>query len=218
MGEKVTFNEITKIIEIDEAPDGNGDILIDVKIDLYSDGKEDWVANENLRKFQFPIRVVGGDPLPGTKSLGGAFFLASDWKIRPYNDNHRMVVVGDFYSEDGTDIFLNTIGTYTVRIVQEVSALVFTTTSDLGDVADTVWSHATAVALDLNVKRILGLVQENFVIDNQVYQDYNGSKLLTSARIRTYVDEAKSSVLATYQITASWNSGENTLYQVLRVI
>lgn len=219
MGEKVTFNEITKIIEIDEAPDGNGDINLDVKVDLYSDGKEDWVANENLRKFQFPIRVTGGDLLPGAKALGGAFFLKNDWYIRPYNADHRLLVSGgDLYHDDGTDFYLNTVGAYTVRIIQEVSALIFTITADAGDVADSVWSHSTAVALDLNVKRILGLTQENFVIDNQVYQDYNGAKLLTSARIRTYVDEAKSAVLATYQITATWNSGENILYQVLRVI
>lgn len=62
MGAKVTFNEVTKIIEIDEAPDVDGEVFIDVKTDLYSDGKEDWVANENLRKFQFPISAVGGNP------------------------------------------------------------------------------------------------------------------------------------------------------------
>ena len=48
MGQKVTFDEITKTINITQAPDGDGEIFIDVKQDLYSDGKEDWVVTETL--------------------------------------------------------------------------------------------------------------------------------------------------------------------------
>jgi len=124
MGQKVSFDEINKIINITVAPDANGDINIDVKEDLYSDGKEDWVANENLRRFQFPITAVGGNPLPGGAALGTTFFLASDWKIRPYDANHRLTIDGNLYATDGSDPFLNTIGNYTVRIMQKVSSLV----------------------------------------------------------------------------------------------
>jgi hypothetical protein len=330
MGAKVTFNELTKIIEIDEAPDGNGDILIDVKVDLYSDGKEDWVANESLRKFYFPISVEGGKPLPGEKDLGSTFFLASDWKIRPYNIDHRMIVDGNLYAVDGSDPFLDTIGDYTVRIMQQVSDLVSTVSSGSGvteqdkfDIADQVWDeiligathnvpasagrrlrqlgdvvssdvndatpsnlkfitnltntypdfykdqlirfttgnlsgHVRVIAaydevtkeitveepmVDIPVDedefdiipththpmieqadviwehitglKLLGLVQENFVMDQQVYQDYNGAKLLTSARIRTYQDNAKTQLIATYQVTATWSSGQCTSYEML---
>jgi len=134
MGAKVTFNEITKIIEITQAPDANDEIFIDVKEDLYSDGKEDWVANENLRKFYFPVEAVGGNPLPGEKALGTTFFLASDWKIRPYNASHRLIINGNLYSEDGSDFFLDTVGTYTVRIMQQVSSLVDSTIQQLPEI------------------------------------------------------------------------------------
>jgi hypothetical protein len=443
MGEKVTFNELTKIIEIDEAPDVNNEIFIDVKTDLYSDGKEDWVANENLRKFQFPIEAVGGNPLPGEKALGATFFLASDWKIRPYNSSHRLIINGNLYSEDGTDPFLDTIGTHTVRIMQQVSSLVdstiqqlpeieyasfnggitvdaassysgtnypvgtpqapvnnlidalaiavdrgFTSFFIMGDItiddslsfegmafvgesqikstltvetnADVedchfydahvtgvldggcklkncmitdlnyingiieqcllepgtiilggsqeahlvdCWSGAIGVSIpyidmgssgqdliirnyngDIGIKnlsgsngvsidlnsgsvtldndltngtikvrgvgnvidnssgasidtdelvnpdnisnhvwqhingmKILGLVQENYVMDQQIYDDYNGAKLLTSARIRTYQDSAKTQLIATYQVTATWSNGACTSYQMVIV-
>jgi hypothetical protein len=449
MGAKVTFNEITKIIEIDLAPDVNDEVFIDVKTDLYSDGKEDWVANENLRKFQFPIAAVGGNPLPGEKALGSTFFLNSDWKIRPYNASHRLIINGNFYSADGTDPFLDTIGTYTVRIMQQVSSLVDSTIQQLSEIeyasfsngisvdvtssysgtsypvgtprfpvnnlsdamgialergfktffiigditiddsedfSDMVFvgesmtkttitvqanadidraefyechltgtldgealakecrldditylsgiiqscvleagvitlgggqtahfldcwsgvpgtstpiidlggsgqalalrnynggirlrnkSGTESVSIDLNsgqvvlddtltdgdivirgigkltdnsnganildedlvnpdnialhvwnhqiasdhveyVKRILGLVQENFVMDQQVYEDYNGAKLLTSARIRTYSDNLISQLLATYQVTSTWSEGQCTAYQVVK--
>jgi hypothetical protein len=134
MAAKVNFNEITKIITITLAPDASGEIFIDVKTDLYSDGKEDWVLNENLRKFAFPIRSVGGDDLPGSKALGATFFLASDWKIRPYEASHKLVINGNLYSEDGSDPFLDTLGTFTVRIIQQVSSLVDSTVQQLTDI------------------------------------------------------------------------------------
>ena len=123
MGAKATFDPLTRIIQLTEAPDGNGDVTLDVQVDLYSDGKEDWVANENLRRLRFPIRTVAGDSVPGGKALGDAYFLASDWKIRPYNADHRLIVVGDFWSEDGSDPYLDTVGAYTCRVMQEYSTL-----------------------------------------------------------------------------------------------
>ena len=134
MGEKVQFDELNKIINIILAPDVNDEVFIDVKEDLYSDGKEDWIANENLRKFYFPITAVGGNPLPGSKALGSTFFLASDWKIRPYNASHRLTINGNLYAQDGSDPFLDTIGTFTVRIMQQVSSLVDSTVQQLTEI------------------------------------------------------------------------------------
>lgn len=418
MGEKVAFNEITKVIEIDEAPDVNGDVLINVKSDLYSDGKEDWVANENLRKFYFPIEAEGGKPLPGEKDLGSSFFLASDWKIQPYDANHRLIIDGNLYSVDGSDPFIDTVSNYPVRIMQQVSDLVstitvtsgsglsqeehdqlmalpnsvwdselslFTTPGTYGaelatkadlaasastshdpaisgsaingtvisgtyantalkdnnywqiqedavngitiemtfnisdgnkpgefsvfgrytgnpqtthfldlyfynyesvawelavnkfmpggnssdaeyiheyyerhidrtnnnevkirlvhnvttysgshnayldlvnlssievvtasDIADAVWQHSDGANVVLDVKRILGLTQENFKMDQQIYDDYNGAKLLTSARIRIYSDNALTQLLATYAVTATWSNNQCTGYQVAK--
>ncbi len=151
MGAKVSFDETTKIITVTVAPVG-GEILLDVKTDLYSDGKEDWVLNENLRKFRFPIESVGGNPLPGAQELGATFFLAADWKIRPYEASHKIIIDGNLYSEDGSDPFLDTLGPYTVRIIQKVSTIVTATVSGSGvtgqdkiDIADAVWADSDGV-------------------------------------------------------------------------
>jgi len=140
MGQKVNFNITTRIITITTAPDANGDITISVKRDLYSDGKEDWVVNENLRKVSFPITATGGNPLPGEQYLGSTFFIDSNWKIQPYAADHRLIVEGNLYSTDGSDPFLDTDG-YTVKIVQRVSSLINTITSGTGisdDVIDNI--------------------------------------------------------------------------------
>lgn len=238
MGEKVTFNEITKIIEIDEAPDVNGDVLIDVKADLYSDGKEDWVATESLRKFNFPIEAVGGNPLPGAKDLGTTFFLASDWKIRPYDTDHRLIIDGNLYAVDGSDPFLDTISNYTVRIMQQVSDLVSTVSSGSGlsqaehdhlmslptliniEASTILAMKADTDAIAILVLRALGLMQENYYMDQTSYTDYNGAKLLNSARIRIYSVAGSvgtgNDVLATYTITAVWSAGAVQTYQVVK--
>ena len=245
MGEKVTFNELTKIIEIDEAPDVNNEIFIDVKTDLYSDGKEDWVANENLRKFIFPVQAVGGNPLPGAKNLGTTFFLNSDWKIRPYDADHRLIIDGNLYAEDGSDPFLDTISNYTVRIMQQVSDLVSTVSSGSGlsqEEHDQLFALPTLINIEAssvlamksdtdaiisslndisaNILRSLGLMQENYYMDQTSYTDYNGAKLLNSARIRIYSVAGSvgtdNNVLATYSITAVWSTGQLITYRVVK--
>jgi hypothetical protein len=127
MGQKVTFDPVARVITLDVAPVLiGGDLIvdIDVAIDLYSDGKEDWQATESLRRLEFPLRAVGGDPLAGGKKLGSTFFIASDWKIAPHESSHRLRVEGNFYSEDGSNPFMVTAGAFNVFLERDVSVLV----------------------------------------------------------------------------------------------
>jgi len=151
MGEKVTFDEVNKIINITSAPvliDGDWVIDIDFKEHIYSDGKVDWLANQNFRRRVFPVRPVGGDALPGSKALGSTFFLASDWKIRPYEADHVFRLNGNVYSEDGTSPFTSTIGTYSVMIINTVSSLVDSTVQQLQELQYTAYQDAVWLDID----------------------------------------------------------------------
>lgn len=130
MGAKVTYDWANKIIQVDVAPVG-GSVEIDIKEDIYSDGKQDWKDDADLNKFRFPVTPVGGDLLPGSKTLGSTFFLEYGWKIRPYNASHTLNVNGNMYARDGSDPYLDTVGVYTVRIIQSVSSLVDSTVQQL---------------------------------------------------------------------------------------
>jgi hypothetical protein len=132
MGLKATFDAASRTIQLIEAPDANGDVSISVKQDLYSDGKEDWVASELLRKMEFPIRTTGGDSIPGQKFTGDYYFLRSDWKIKPFESDQRLAMVGNLFSEDGTDTVLATIGAYSAKVVFEVSPLTQTVSAGSG--------------------------------------------------------------------------------------
>lgn len=96
----------------------------DVQIDLYSDAKEHWLTDSVAIGFDFPIRAVGGDPLPGANELGRTFFLANDWKIRPDEVGHQLNVNGNLYSEDGSNPYVPTLGNFNVFVNSTVSNLV----------------------------------------------------------------------------------------------
>lgn len=137
MANHVDYDTDKRIIYVTTAPtlvDGDWTVDLDVKIDLYSDMKEDWKDNNSLNKFYFPMRSVGGDDLPGSKQLGATFFLASDWKIRPYESSHVFKVNGNLYSEDGTSPFTQTSGTYNIMVINTVSSLVDSTVAQLSEI------------------------------------------------------------------------------------
>jgi hypothetical protein len=141
MGEKVTFHPATKIIQIDIAPVLEGDdwvVDIDAKIDLYSDGKEDWLVDSDLNKLKFAMASSGGDAKPGGE-LGATFFMEHNWKIRPYEGDHWLRIDGNLFARDGSNPFVKTIGDYNVVITQNVSDIVEVVSSDLGEVASAVW-------------------------------------------------------------------------------
>lgn len=68
--------------------------------------------------------------------------------------------------------------------------------------------------------RALGLMQENQYLDQTVYTNYQGIKLLTSGRVRSYSNAGSvgtdNDVIATYNITTTWNSDEMTSYKVVK--
>jgi hypothetical protein len=90
----------------------------------------------------------------------------------------------------------------------------------VSEIADEVWAHSGAVALAGEIARALGLMQENYYLDQTVYTSYNGLPLLTSGRIRLYSVAGSvgtsNNVVATYQITATWTDDELDTYKVVK--
>jgi len=68
------------------------------------------------------------------------------------------------------------------------------------------------------IQRVLGLVQENFFIDQAVYDDHNN---LLSSRIRTYTNEASvgtnNDILAEYYMEASYVDSKMETYKVKKL-
>jgi len=258
---KISFSGPEKIIYI------HPDITdISVKIDLYSAWKE-WFLLRDNSKYESAMRVVGGDPISDTRSLGSTYFLTNGWRLKPVQGEYRISIEGNLYTDEGDNQMINADQPSSVNVQFIVSNLVESTISKLTQVEISAFSEAlwgadylshtlsgtygkliydlktdvesisiklpagnlaesgeyTSVLnnIELYVLRSLGLSQENYYLDNTIYTDYQGMKLLTSGRIRIYSNSSSvgtdSNVLSTYQIISSWTGNSLTSYKVVKL-
>jgi hypothetical protein len=155
---KVNFNPTTRRIEVTLAPDANDEISLNVQVDIYSDGKEDWLSNPALNKMRFPIFPIGGNPIP-SGVFGDAYILTNGWRIAPYEADHTLHIVGDLFPEV-EPLVVDTVGSYRVRVNGVVSSLVKvveTGTSGLTTAESTalLTIDANVTTLDTNVDLLL---------------------------------------------------------------
>jgi hypothetical protein len=119
---KVTFDGQNRLIIIND-----GELDIDVKIDLYSDWKE-WALQRDNLKWYPAMRSVGGDATVGGNFLGSTFFTINDWRIL-ISDN--TIFDGNLFSDDFASPFLTAADTKIAR--QQFSNLVDSVSIDTGD-------------------------------------------------------------------------------------
>jgi hypothetical protein len=132
MGEKVNFDPINKFIN-EIQPSGTIDNSLDVVVDIYSDAKEDWRGSDFLSGFEFPLFVIGGDPITAEKSVTPRYFLASGWKFKPYEGDHELTIVGDIFSDlprlglPSEPLHIAVSGAFTVSVIFQRTFDAFTT-------------------------------------------------------------------------------------------
>ena len=99
-----------------------GETSIDIRKDVYSEWKR-WFIQDDNSKFNKAFRVVGGDILPEDQ-LGLTYFLLGNWKIRPFEGDHRLIIKGNLYKQNGEDPIADTIGDFKVTVSMKVSNLI----------------------------------------------------------------------------------------------
>jgi len=227
VGVKATFDPTVQRIYLH-----SGETTFDVKIDFYSDAKEDWRYTEGFPKYEFPFEIVGGNPTIPGQSITPYFFLTEDWHLQPFEADAEITLIGNIFRSLGGAIAKPTSGEYTVlfdrittiTLIEEeagAGSLTQQQHDQLMSLPDLSEIEASSVlAKQAELLRALGLMQENYALDQTVYVTYNGQKLLTSGRIRVYSNAGSvgtgSDVLATYLITANWTDNELDDYQVVK--
>lgn len=114
MAVKVTFDTVNKLIICKV-----GVTELDVKVDFYSDTKEDWQSDDALNKFRFILRSIGGDNTSPGEIAPLYSYLKYGWRIRPDEADHVLNITnGAILVDEDTslDPFVDTVGAYTVRI------------------------------------------------------------------------------------------------------
>ena len=177
----VEFDAVNKLIIVTQEDIG-GIVSLDVQRDFYSYGKEQW-QNE-LNGFPFPLYTIGGEPIAEELSVGAYFFLdtVSGWRIRPYESNHELRIIGNFYSLDPEiPMFVPTLGGYTVSVFMERSSLTQRLTV-YGEGGDSVWSQAEKDMLLDDVSLIRKIEEGRWKIENNqlIFYDSDGETILRS--------------------------------------
>lgn len=128
-----------------EVADGD---TVDV-VDIYSAWKR-WVRDEDGAQYPAAFTTFGGDPLGGGVFAGAYFFLATDqgWLIRPREAHHSVQLNGNLYPVvAAAPMLADTLGPWRVQVRLQTSSLtqsIATAGTSASDVANEVWSHATA--------------------------------------------------------------------------
>lgn len=177
---KVTFDGLNKIIIIN-----NGITEISVKDDLYSAWK-DWVVQDSNSKWLNAFTVIGGEPTTGGKYLGTTFFIVNGWKIRTWEGNHRLIINGNIYADDGSEIFIPTIGTFNTQINLVTSNIVDTVSTGGGasytpeQLAQVIWAMATSnIVVDGSIGKLVKTIPEDL---NKVAMGVDDTQALIFAR------------------------------------
>lgn len=183
----VTFNGVTRRIIF--GPEA-GNTTIDV-YELYSAWKQ-WVTQGNA---QYPAAFgesIGGNDLGGGQSLGKYVFVENQrgWRIRPDERTHKILLNGNIFGTNSTeDVFVSTLGAYTVRIEVRTSAQAIVLDGGAGDpgvVLDApLLNHSTPGSVGRALQITQGLAQHLMRIDNVVY-DGNVPPNMTSSRVRLF--------------------------------
>lgn len=134
---QVTFDGVNKLIIVNYGVE-----TIDFDVDVYSSWKR-W-SQERVNAAYLPaMRSVGGDPLPGNQRLGATFFLTNGWRMRTWEGDHRLVVVGNVYTEEGDTVFVRTVWPWNIQISLSTSVETYAVEPDLTGLAQEVWAHST---------------------------------------------------------------------------
>lgn len=139
----IIFTASTKIASL-----SSGTTSLDVR-DLYSRWK-DWVQESDNTKYLPAFSTTGGDTIDAAAgtSIPCYAFLINGWRIKPQEASHTLNVTGGVLLVDGGgDPFVNTSGSYIVRInySQPVQAV---TVSTGGGSAPSAADVAAAVRVD----------------------------------------------------------------------
>lgn len=98
----ITFDGTEKCIIITFA-NGETEVTLDIKSDLYSRWKE-WAVTSDNTKYLEAMTAIGGQPKGGSKFVGSTFFIINDWVLCPIlseNGSSTLSIVGELLSEDG---------------------------------------------------------------------------------------------------------------------
>lgn len=109
-----------------------------------------WVVLSDNLKYPQAIKQVGGDDLGGGLLIPLYFFLLNDWKIRPMEADHLLVIEGNLFVDGSGQPVVSTLGSFNVSVQYTVPVQAQAYDSGGGgsytpaEIAEAVWSMILA--------------------------------------------------------------------------
>ena len=206
---KVTFDGPTRIITVI-----TGVTDLDVKIDIYLPWKQ-WVEESDNSKWLAAFRAFGGDPTTLNQNAPSYFFLTNGLILKV--EDLIVTIHDNLYSDDYPTPYLNINSTILSKNsdipgIDPISNTLTGITDSLVNIDNSI------IDLSLDVKHILGLVQQNYRLSDYAYDSGNR---LTSVKIKIFNNKADCDNnvgdFANYTMTATYDvNGLLSDYKVVK--
>ena len=103
----ITFDPVNRRIILDTASVTAGQIW---------EAWTAWVILSDNLKWLPALTQVGGDDLGSGTLIPLYFFLENDWRVRPMESSHNLLITGNLFVRGGGVPVVNTIGNYNVIV------------------------------------------------------------------------------------------------------
>ena len=77
---------------------------------------EDWLLLSDNLKYLPAFYHVGGTDLGGGLLIPNYFFLMNEWRVRPLEGDHTLVITGNLFVDGGGVPVVRTLGPYQVNV------------------------------------------------------------------------------------------------------
>lgn len=190
---KVTFDGSNKIITIN-----SGITYLDVRDDIYLEWKA-WALLNPM--YWAAFRAVGGDKINSFQNAPEYYFLTNGWRVEASDVN--VTINENLYSDDFDNPFIIT------------NSSILSKNTDVPRMDE---MNNSLTGMTESLKLILGLVQQNYRLSEQIY-DSEGR--LLSVKIKLYNTksdcDSETNSFASYTMTASYDiNGLLYDYKVVR--
>ena len=118
--------------------------------ELYSEWKR-WIMESDNSKYLPAFHVVGGESTISDGVIEPYFFLINNWKIKPREADHMLIVKGLLFGESGINPIAPTDGPYTVT-VYKMTPTVTATTINYGEIQTAALDDMMATFVDSYIR------------------------------------------------------------------
>jgi hypothetical protein len=140
--QKVTFDGERKLIVVNE-----GEISLDVKVDLYSNWKE-WSLQRDNTKWLPAFSTLGGDPITDQTFVGDTYFLENGWRVQPWQpgtsglSGYVLDIIGNLFTREAGENPINPVSGVTIVLTRSSinSVSIAGGTATLNRIQD-IWRH-----------------------------------------------------------------------------